>query len=103
VTGVQTCALPISIKLFSDLWKNGETLLRNRQQINIPFLLMHGTDDPLCSFQAGKSFAQNAGEYAAFKAWEGKRHDLLNDADSEHVFQYVMKWLSNKVIENGTV
>ena len=93
----------ISIKLFSDLWKNGNKLLCNKQQVNIPLLLMHGNADPLTSFQASKSFAQNAGKHATFKEWDGMRHDLLNNDDSECVFQYVMKWLSNKVIENGTV
>ena len=93
----------ISIKLFSDLWKNGDMLLRNRRRIHIPLLLMYGTADPLTSYHAGKSFVQNAGEYATFKQWNGMRHDLLNDADSEVVFQYVMKWLSKQMIENGTV
>jgi len=93
----------ISIKLFSDLWKNGEKLLRNRQQANIPLLLMHGNADSLCSFEASKTFAQNAGKHATFKEWDGMRHDLLNNDDSDDVFQYVMNWLSNKVIENGTV
>ena len=93
----------ISFKLFSDLWKNGEMLLRNREQVNMPLLLMHGTDDPLCSFQASKSFAQNAGKYATFKPWDGMRHNLLNDADSDAVFQYLMNWLSNMIVENGTV
>ena len=92
----------ISFKLFSDLWKNGKMLLRNREQVNMPLLLMHGTDDPLCSFQVAKSFAQNAGKYATFKPWDGMRHDLLNDANSDAVFQYVMNWLSNNIIKNGT-
>jgi len=93
----------ISVRLFSDLWKNGGMLLRNRQQINMPILLMHGTDDSLTSFQAGKSFAQNAGKSATFKSWDGMRHDLLNNDDSEYVFQYVIKWLTNNIIENGAV
>ena len=93
----------ISIKLFSDLWKNGDMLLRNKRHINLPLLLMHGTADPLTSCQASKSFAQNAGEYATFKPWDEMRHDLLNGAGNEDVFQYVMNWLSNTIIENGTV
>ncbi len=93
----------ISLKLFSDLWTNSETILRNKHRLNVPLLLMHGTADPLTSYQASKSFAQNAGEYTTYKQWRGMHHDLLNDACSEVVFQYVTKWLSKKVIENGTV
>ncbi|MDR1171759.1 MAG: lysophospholipase [Bacteroidales bacterium] len=93
----------ISIKFFTDLWMNSETILRNKHRFNIPLLLMHGTADPLTSYQASKSFVQNAGEYTTFKQWRSMRHDLLNDTGNEVVFQYVMKWLSKKIIGNGVV
>jgi alpha-beta hydrolase superfamily lysophospholipase len=93
----------ISIKLFTDLWKNSKMILRNKHKLNIPILLMHGTDDPLTSYQASKSFAQNTVGHVTFKKWREMRHDLLNDAGNEVVFQYVMKWLSKQIINNGTV
>jgi len=93
----------ISIKLFSDLWKSGRLILCNRHKWSIPLLLMHGTDDPLTSCQASKSFVQNAEGDITFREWHGMRHDLLNETDKEIVFQYVMKWLSRKIIKNGTV
>jgi len=93
----------ISIGLFSDLWTNNECIFHNKYQFNSPLLVMHGTADPLTSYQASKSFAQNAGEYATFKKWHEMRHDLLNEVGNEVVFQYVMKWLSKNVIENGTI
>jgi len=89
----------ISIKLFSDLWKSSEMLLNNEHRLNIPLLLMHATADPLTSFQATESFAQNAGGNITFKEWHEMRHDLLNDAGNEVVFQYVIKWLSNQIIK----
>lgn len=93
----------ISLQLFSDLWKSGDIMIRNRHKLNIPLLLMHGTADPLTSHQASKSFAQKTNGYVTFRKWDGMRHDLLNDAGKEVVFQYVMKWLSKKIIKNGTV
>ena len=97
----------ISIKLFSDVWANSETILSNQHRMNVPLLLMHGTADPLTSYQASKSVAHNAGEHATFKQWQGMYHNLLNDTRSEIVFQYMMKWLSKQIIEkekgNGTV
>jgi len=93
----------ISIGLFSDLWTNGGYILHNKDRLNIPLLVMHGSADPLTSYQASKSFSKNAGGYATFKIWHGMRHDLLNDAGNEVVFQYAMKWLSKNVIENGNL
>jgi len=89
----------ISIKLFSDLWKSGEMMLNNKHKLSIPLLLMHGTADPLTSFQATESFAQNAEGNITFKEWHEMRHDLLNDAGNEAVFQYVMQWLTNQIIQ----
>jgi len=93
----------ISIKLFSDLRKNSEMILHNKYRLNIPLLLMHGTADPLTSYQTSKSFAQNAKGNVTFKEWQGMRHDLLNGAGNEVVFQYVMEWLMEKIIKNGAV
>jgi len=93
----------ISVKLFTDLWNNGKMMLRNKHKLNIPLLLMHGTDDPVTSHQASKSFAQNVEGNVTFKKWHRMRHDLLKDDGNEVVFQYVMKWLSKQIIKNGTV
>lgn len=93
----------VSIKLFSDLIRNGEKLLSSSQKTTIPLLLMHGTDDPLTSYQASMIFAQNSGQLATFKGWDGMYHDLLNNDDSNAIFQYVMNWISNHILENGTV
>ena len=96
----------ISIKLFIDLWKNSKIMLHNKHRLNIPLLLMHGTADQLTSYQATESFAQNAEGNITFREWHEMRHDLLNDAGNEAVFQYVMNWLSNQIIKkskNGTI
>jgi alpha-beta hydrolase superfamily lysophospholipase len=89
----------ISFKLFTDLWKNGKMMIRNKYRLNIPLLLMHGTDDPVTSYQASKLFSQNAEGNVTFKEWHGMRHNLLNDAGNGNVFQYVMEWLSNQIIK----
>lgn len=93
----------ISVKLFVDLLTNSETIFRNKHRLNVPLLLMHGTADPITSHQGSQSFARNTSEYTTLKLWHGMYHDLLNDAGNEAVFQYITKWLSNKIIQNGKV
>jgi alpha-beta hydrolase superfamily lysophospholipase len=93
----------ISVKLFADLWESGETILRSKHRVNVPLLLMHGNADKLVSCQASRSFVHNTGEKTKFKQWNGMYHDLHNDAASEAVFQYVLKWISGLEIKNGKV
>ncbi|MDR2036781.1 MAG: lysophospholipase [Bacteroidales bacterium] len=92
----------ISIKLFTDLWKNGEIILKLKHRLNIPLLLMHGEDDPLVSCQASQAFANNAGAYTSFKLWKGMKHELLSDAENEAVFQHIIQWIMN-VYKNGNI
>ncbi len=93
----------ISLKLFTDLQENGETILRNKHRINIPLLLMHGDADRLTSYKASRSLAQNAGEFTEYKQWEGMYHDLHTDTNNDAVFGYILQWISKSVEKNGTV
>ena len=88
----------ISIKLFSDLYANSETLLRNNHRLNVPVLMMHGTSDSLVSFKASKLFARKNKKMITFRKWSKMRHDLLHDARKDMVFRYVTYWLSKHII-----
>ena len=90
----------ISVKLFSDLYANGEALLRGKNQLDIPFLLMHGTSDTLVSFKASKLFAERNRKnrkIITFRKWQKMRHDLLNDSSKDMVYRFVIFWLSKNV------
>ena len=93
----------ISIKLFSDLWSNGEMMLHKKLRTEIPLLLMHGDADTLVSFQAVKTFVKRNRKFIYLKKWHKMRHDLLNDVGKDVVFRYVMQWLSKQIIKDGTV
>jgi len=88
----------ISLKLFTDLYYHGEKLIKKRQSSNMPVLLMHGTDDPLVSFDAGKLFAQKNKIFVYFKKWHKMRHSLLKDAKKEMVYKHLLTWIFIKVI-----
>ena len=91
----------ISIKLFSDIYANGDMIVRNDNlSSTIPILLMHGSDDKIVSFDVNESFAKKNQAIIDFKKWDNMYHDLLFDTGKEDVFGYVMQWLSKKVVEN---
>jgi len=93
----------ISVKLFSDMWINGMTILHKKYRPEIPILLMHGTTDSLVSFKAAKSFSKRNRKFIHFKRWIKMPHDLFNDSRNEMIFKYVIFWLSKQIIKNGTV
>ena len=81
----------ISVKLFYDMYTNGEKITRSKHQPKIPVLIMHGNADTLISFETSKTFAKNNLKDVEFKEWHEMRHNLLYDND---VFKYVIKWLN---------
>ncbi len=93
----------ISVKLFTDLLENGEHIMHSKHRLHIPLLLMHGSADQLTSYHASKMLANNAGKYTEYKQWKGMYHDLHNDTNNEAVFQYVMKWITKLVKNNGSI
>ncbi len=93
----------ISVKLFMDIWNNGEWIMRNKHKINTPLLLMHGSLDQLTSCKATQSFARHSGPNTKFKQWRGMFHDLYNDPNNEIVFQYVVSWISRTIEKYGVV
>ena len=68
MTGVQTCALPISGKFYypylpvSLLLRDRYETLKKLKNINSPILVMHGKKDNIVPFQMGKKVFENAKE-----------------------------------------
>ena len=87
----------ISIKLFSDLFENGEKLMQDNHNPEMPVLLMHGTADTLISYQAAKLFAKKNEKYVEFKEWHDMRHNLLKDTCSEVVVSYIISWITKNI------
>jgi alpha-beta hydrolase superfamily lysophospholipase len=82
----------ISIKMFTDMWKESRRIGRNGFHPNVPVLLMYGSQDRLISYQAGKMLAKDA---AGYKLWDGMGHDLHHEINNRQVLQYIIKWIRN--------
>ena len=80
-------------KLFLEIEKNGLMASRGIYKINIPLLVMHGTDDHITSYRQTKSFVANAGQITTFKPWPDGYHELHNDFQEKEVFEYLLNWI----------
>ncbi|KAG0054503.1 hypothetical protein BGZ83_011097 [Gryganskiella cystojenkinii] len=78
-------------KVLTKRWKNFPNLL--------PTLLLHGTDDPICSYQATQQLCHQLARLhpasLVFKTWKGGKHDPHWDLDAESVRSELVHWIRN--------
>jgi alpha-beta hydrolase superfamily lysophospholipase len=86
----------ISVSLFHNIMNAGKKTLENASDLYIPLLLMHGSDDLICSPEGSRIFASKTG-MAEIKIWEGGYHEIHNEPFKADVFAYLMKWINNKL------
>jgi alpha-beta hydrolase superfamily lysophospholipase len=72
-------------------------VFNNASRINLPLLIMHGTDDRLAYASGVKELAELLpGDYT-LKLWEGLYHEIHNETEQDEVFTYLKKWLDSKL------
>jgi alpha-beta hydrolase superfamily lysophospholipase len=86
----------ISVSLFHSAMSAASNSLSNAAELNIPLLLMHGSDDKLCSPEGSREFASKT-KMAELRIWEGGYHELHNETFRSDVFSYLIGWI-NKML-----
>ena len=83
----------IPVKLFIDILEFGRRISKCVYKINVPLLVMHGTDDEITSISFSKKFVQHTSEKTQLMEWEGFKHMIHKDTGKDQVFQYVVEWI----------
>jgi acylglycerol lipase len=86
----------ISVSLFYESITAAKYVLENAESLNIPVLLMHGSNDMITSPAASREFAER-NHITEIKIWEGGFHELHNDIYQKEVFDYTMKWINRQL------
>lgn len=86
----------ISVSLFHSAMSAAKNSLENAARLKIPLLLMHGTDDHICSSEGSREFASKT-NMAELKLWDGGYHELHNDLYRHEVFNYIITWLNKRL------
>jgi acylglycerol lipase len=86
----------ISVSLFHSAMSAGENALRNATNLKIALLLMHGSDDQICSPQGSREFAASAGN-TEFILWNAGYHELHNEPFKDEVFKSIITWINKKL------
>jgi alpha-beta hydrolase superfamily lysophospholipase len=87
----------ISVSLFHSAMSSAAHSLEHANELAVPLLLMHGSDDQICSPEGSRLFASKA-PMTELKIWDGGYHELHNEPFRQDVFDYLMKWI-NKTLD----
>jgi alpha-beta hydrolase superfamily lysophospholipase len=83
----------ISVGLFYSAMNAARYSLEHASELKIPTLLIHGSDDLICSPEGSKEFAGKT-DMAELKIWNGGYHELHNEPFKEEVFRYIINWIN---------
>lgn len=86
----------ISVGLFNSAMSAGKYSLLHAEDLKVPLLLMHGSDDQISSPQGSRDFAAKT-NMAELKIWEGGYHELHNETFKDEVFSYIVKWIEKHI------
>jgi alpha-beta hydrolase superfamily lysophospholipase len=63
-------------------------------EVQVPMLLLHGSDDPLCPIEGSRAFHGGVRvPGSAFRAYPGLRHEIFNEPERESVFADLLEWV----------
>ena len=87
----------ISARLFIEMYEAGLWALEHAADLNLPALILHGSEDRLTSAEASRQFAEGAGGYCTLRIWDGGYHELHNDLEKDAVILYLLSWLTHEM------
>ena len=88
----------MSARMFTSILQAGDWALEHASDLEIPMLLMHGTDDKITSAAASEQFAASAPEeLLKLKLWKGLYHEIHNEPEQELVMAYAIEWMDSVI------
>lgn len=87
----------ISVRQFVGIHDSGVWALEHADELRLPLLLMHGTDDRIVSEPASREFAERGGDRVTFRAWEGLYHEIHNEPERKEVLATMISWMDERL------
>jgi acylglycerol lipase len=87
----------ISVGLFHTWMNSSGYSLSHASDLKLPLLLIHGSDDKICSPKGSIEFAGKSG-MTELRIWDGGYHELHNDSFKQDVFDYILNWINKKLV-----
>lgn len=87
----------ITFKAATEMLDAAKFLETYEGPINIPALLMHGSEDKLTSPKGSRKLYQSLKGDLAYKSWDGFYHEIHNEPEKQDVFDLTYKWMESKI------
>ncbi|MFN2374937.1 MAG: lysophospholipase [Candidatus Binatia bacterium] len=85
-------------ELFYKLIEGVALLVGRASEVHQPLLLIHGTDDPLCSAEGAETWVRSSSSKdVTVKLYEGGRHEMFNDINRDEVLEDLWTWLDGRL------
>jgi alpha-beta hydrolase superfamily lysophospholipase len=86
----------ISVGLFTGAMISARYSLDHAGELGIPTLIVHGSDDMICSPEGSRQFCSNSPK-CELRIFEGGYHELHNEAFNDEVFNHIMGWIRKQL------
>ncbi len=87
----------ITAGLYGTTFAQGEAIIARAGELQLPFLLQHGSQDQLIDPGGSQRFfARATAPERAFCLYPGMYHEIYNEVDQEMVFQDIESWLTQR-------
>ncbi|MGL4368929.1 MAG: lysophospholipase [Spirochaetota bacterium] len=86
----------ITPRFYTEFTANGEFCLEHANQLRLPLMLIHGTDDQLCDIKGTeRTFEESESAEKNFVSFPGLYHELMNETEKERtkVLTLLSKWI----------
>lgn len=86
-------------ELFVHLAQGIGLLVGRAGEITVPVLLIHGTEDRLCSAEGAEMYVRATGSKdITVRLYEGGRHEMFNETNRDEVFNDLWTWLETRIL-----
>lgn len=87
----------VSVQTGLDCYEAALEILRRSHEEKEDTLLLHGTDDRICSVEGSRLFMKNAPKSCTYSEFGGGYHELHHDIDREKVSRTISDWLNERI------
>ncbi|MHA7965807.1 alpha/beta hydrolase [Paenibacillus sp. CAU 1782] len=91
------CHTTITPRAYTELQTASEWAMSHAGELDVPLLLLHGTDDRITSFEASRQLAGQLGARCEWKPWPGGLHELHNDLEGAEMLGVVTDWIHRQL------